>query len=264
MDDVAARVWPLVERARVDRAARETLEMRVAERTAELRETLTELESFSYSVSHDLRAPLRAMQSYAAIMASEYGASLDTAGKEFIRRIVTAGERMDRLIQDVLVYSRVARNEMPLERIELGSFIAGVLESYPQFDPFHSRVELVLPLAPVRANPTALTQCISNLVGNAIKFVAPDVKPHIRIWTDMASDAKVRLYFADNGIGIPGPAQEKVFGIFYQEDPRHGGTGIALAVVRKAAQRMGGAISVESEPGKGSTFCLELNAAQES
>jgi signal transduction histidine kinase len=188
---------------------------------------------------------------------------LGSEGKEYIRRIVTAGERMDRLIQDVLVYSRVTRTEMPLERVELGSFIAGILESYPQFDPSQTRIELVLPLAPVRANPTALTQCVSNLVGNAIKFVAPRVKPHVRIWTDVVSKGRVRLFFADNGIGIPHDAREKIFGIFYQADPRHGGTGIGLAVVRKAAQRMGGAVSVESRLGEGSTFCLELNSAQE-
>jgi PAS domain S-box-containing protein len=261
LDDVVARVWPLVERARADRASRETLEQHVAERTVKMQEIITELESFSYSISHDLRAPLRAMQSYAAILASDFSEGVGAEGKEYIRRIVTAGERMDRLIQDVLVYSRVTRNEMPLERIELGSFIASILESYPQFDASHARIEVVLPLAPVRANATALTQCVSNLVGNAIKFVTPGMKPYLRIWTEVTVEQRVRLFFADNGIGIAETAREKIFGIFYQADQRYGGTGIGLAVVRKAAQRMDGSVRVESRLGEGSTFCLELKLA---
>ncbi len=265
MDDVAARVWPLVERARMDWAMEQhaqTLEFHVLERTSKLQETITELEAFSYSISHDLRAPLRAMQSFAAILGEDCGKELGVEGKEYIRRIVTAGQRMDQLIQDVLVYSRVARVEMPLERIELASFIAGILESYPQFDPAHARIEVIVPLAPVRANAAALTQCVSNLITNAIKFVAPGLKPHIRIWTEVGPDSRVRLFFRDNGIGIEKKAQEKIFGIFNQIDPNLGGTGIGLAVVRKAAERLGGRISVESEVGKGSTFQLELNSAR--
>jgi signal transduction histidine kinase len=239
----------------------QTLELRVAERTTKLQETISELESFSYSISHDLRAPLRAMRSFAAILASDCGQQLSADGKEYVRRIMTAAGRMDELIQDVLVYSRVARAEMPLERIELASFIAGILESYPQFDPTHAVIEVVIPLAPVQANPVALTQCISNLIDNAIKFVAPGVKPHVRIWTDVIAGSRVRLYFRDNGVGIAQAAQPGIFGIFNQIDPRRGGTGIGLAIVRKAAERLGGSVSVQSEPGQGSTFQLELNSA---
>ena len=265
MDDVTARVWPLVERARVDWAMEQhaqTLEFHVLERTSKLQETIKELEAYSYSISHDLRAPLRAMQSFAAILGEDYGKEVGVEGKEYIRRIMTAGQRMDQLIQDVLVYSSVARIEMPLERIELASFIAGILESYPQFDAAHARIEVNVPLAPVRANSAALTQCVSNLIGNAIKFVAPGVKPHIRIWTEVGPDFRVRLFFQDNGIGIAKKAQEKIFGIFNQIDSGCGGTGIGLAVVRKAAERLGGSISLESEVGKGSTFRLELNSAR--
>lgn len=238
-----------------------TLELRVAERTTKLQESISELESFSYSISHDLRAPLRAMQSFSAILASDCGQQLDADGKEYIRRIMTAAGRMDQLIQDVLVYSRVAREEMPLERVELASFIAEILETYPQFDPTHAVIEVVVPLAPVRANRAALTQCVSNLIGNAIKFVAPGVKPHVRIWTEVVPGSRVRLFFRDEGVGISKAAQAKIFEIFNQVDSTHGGTGIGLAVVRKAAERLGGSISVESEPGKGSTFRLELNSA---
>jgi signal transduction histidine kinase len=263
LEDVMVRAWALVERARNDRAlmqAHGALEARVAERTAKLQETISELESYSYSISHDLRAPLRAMQTYASILVNEHATAVDAEGKEYLRRIMVASERMDRLIRDVLVYSRLAREEMALERIELGSFIASLIESYPGLNAARAEIEVVSPLAPVNANPAGLTQCISNLVGNAIKFVAPGVKPRIRIWSEIVG-GRVRLFIRDNGIGIPLEAQGKIFAMFYQEDSSADGTGVGLAVVKRAAERMSGAIGVTSAPDQGSTFWLELNPA---
>jgi signal transduction histidine kinase len=261
MDDAMARVWPMIERARTERALRETLELRVAERTAKLQETINELETFSYSISHDLRAPLRAMQGFAGVLEEEHADRLDATAREYLRRIIRAGERMDSLIQDVLIYSRVARAETPLERIELTGFLAGILESYPQFGADHAVIEIVPPMAAVLGNPAALTQCVSNLVSNGIKFVAPRTKPVIRLWTEALGQGRVRLHIADNGIGISPERKDAIFEIFYQVDRARGGTGIGLAVVRKAVERMGGSVGVESVPGKGSTFWLELEAA---
>jgi signal transduction histidine kinase len=146
---------------------------------------------------------------------------------------------------------------MPMERIELASFIASVIESYPSLSDARAEIEVVNPLAAVRANPAALTQCISNLLGNSIKFVDPGKTPHIRIWSEPRGN-HVRLFIRDNGVGIPQEAHEKVFGMFYQTDQRAEGTGIGLAVVKKAAERMGGAVGLMSAPGQGSTFWLEL------
>jgi signal transduction histidine kinase len=200
------------------------------------------------------------MQSFASILATECGDGVGEDGREYIRRIVGASERMDRLIQDVLVYSRISRNEIPVERIELGPFVAGILESYPQFSSANADFDIVQPLGAVSANAAALTQCVSNLLGNAIKFVAPGVKPAIRIWTEREG-ARVKLFIRDNGLGIDPAVHEKIFGIFYQVDARRGGTGIGLAVVRKAAERMGGRVGLVSAAGQGSTFSLELPAA---
>jgi PAS domain S-box-containing protein len=265
IDDVIARVWPMIERARSEAALageRAALESRVAERTATLQETISELEAFSYSISHDLRAPLRAMQTYASILSTECRAQLNEEGQEYLRRIRVAADRMDRLIQDVLVFNRAARAQMPLERVELSSFIASVIESYPGLSDATPEIELVSPLGAVRANPAALTQCISNLLGNALKFARPGVKPKIRIWSE--TDAGyLRVFIRDNGIGIPVSERERIFGMFYRINQSSEGTGVGLAVVRKAAERMGGAIGLaETADGPGSTFWLKLPVAK--
>jgi len=236
------------------------LETRVTERTAKLQETIAELESYSYSISHDLRAPLRGIQSFAQILEEECPDEIGTRGREYIRRIVTSADRMDRLIQDVLVYSRVARSDLPLENVDLSALLNGILEGYPQFQPPKAEITVAFPLPPVRGNVAALTQCLSNLVGNAVKFVPPGVVPHVKI-SAVTRDNRVRVSIQDNGIGIDPEMHGKIFGVFNRLSRDYEGTGIGLAVVRRAAERMGGAIGVESELGKGSTFHLELNGA---
>jgi PAS domain S-box-containing protein len=233
------------------------LEQRVQERTAKLQETISELESFSYSISHDMRAPLRAMHSFAQILNEDCGDKIGPQGKDYIRRIIGASDRMDRLIQDVLTYSRVTRTELQLEPINVESLLDGVLESYPQFHPPHALIEVKRPLPRVMGNEAALVQCLSNLIGNAIKFVAPDVVPRVQIWAE-TNESRVRLYVRDNGIGIEPDAHEKIFRIFYQLDRSYDGTGIGLSVVRKAAERMGGTVGLKSELNRGSTFHLDL------
>jgi signal transduction histidine kinase len=269
--DIVARTAAIaVERERSEAALKDSqaqlaghaqrLEERVRERTAALQETVSELESFSYSISHDMRAPLRAMQSFAQLLAEDCGERIGPEGKDYIRRIIGASERMDRLIQDVLTYSRVTRTELPLEQVDLEVLVDGILESYPQFQPPHAKIEVRRPLPCVMGNAAALVQCVSNLVGNAIKFVAPDVVPQVEIWAEVCA-ARVRLYVRDNGIGIEPEAHENIFRIFYQLDRSYEGTGIGLAVVRKAAERMGGTVGLKSGLNRGSTFHLELNLA---
>jgi PAS domain S-box-containing protein len=236
------------------------LEEHVQERTAKLQETVSELESFSYSISHDMRAPLRAMQSFAQILAEECGDRIGPEGKDYIRRIIGASDRMDRLIQDVLTYSRVTRTELPLNAVEIEKLLDGILESYPQFQAPRAEIEVCRPLPRVLGNEAALIQCLSNLIGNAIKFVVPGVVPAVKIWAE-THGTRVRLYVQDNGIGIEPDAHEKIFHIFYQLDRKFEGTGIGLSVVRKAAERMGGSVGLKSELNRGSTFHLELALA---
>jgi PAS domain S-box-containing protein len=236
------------------------LEETVAERTSRLRDMVGELESFSYSIVHDMRAPLRAMQSFARILEDECGPQVSPDGKDYIRRIVTAADRLDHLIQDVLSYSQASRADLPLTRIDSGKLLGNILESYPNLQWPAVEVELTGEFPLVLANEAALTQCISNLLTNAAKFVAPGVRPHIRVWAEPRDD-RVRLLFQDNGIGIENASHEKIFGIFQRANRNYEGTGIGLAIVKKAIERMNGTVGLESKPGCGSTFWLELPRA---
>jgi PAS domain S-box-containing protein len=244
------------------RQAHAELERLVAERTARLRETVGELEHFSYTITHDLRAPLRAMEAFGQILREEYASQLDDKGKDFLRRIVDSARRMDRLITDALSYSKVVRTEMELEAVDPNGLLRGMVETYPEFQPPRVRIQLVGSIPSVRGNPAALTQVFSNLLGNAVKFVERGKQPEVRIGGERQG-AHVRIWFEDNGIGIEPNQQERIFIMFQRLSSEYEGTGIGLALVRKMVERMRGKVGVESQPGKGSRFWVLLPAADE-
>jgi signal transduction histidine kinase len=239
-----------------------TLEKTVAERTAELTATVQELEAFSYSIAHDMRAPLRAMLGYSNILAEEHSAKLDDTGKIYLERISTSADRLDQLIQDVLNYSRIVRGDVPLSPVNTEKLLREIIESYPNLHQPDVTIEIIKPLPQVQANPAALTQVFSNLLGNAIKFVQPDVPPRIKIRAEPGAqnNSMARFWFEDNGIGIDESSQQRIFQMFQRLNRAelYEGTGIGLAIVRKAVERMGGKTGVESDPGKGSRFWVEL------
>ena len=243
--------------------ARQDLEQRVRERTQKLQETVTELEAFSYSVSHDLRAPLRSMEGYANALMTDHGYQLDAEGKFFVSKISAAAARLDLLVQDVLAYSRVAKGEIHLQDVNLGKLIHEAVETYPQLRQ-NGSIVIQEPLPGVRAHPAYLTQCVSNLLGNALKFVRPDVPAKVTIRADQDPDPEfVKLWFEDNGIGIGPEHFTEIFQIFgrVNSSKHYEGTGIGLAIVRKAVERMGGSVGVTSALGKGSRFWLSLKKA---
>jgi PAS domain S-box-containing protein len=248
------------ERKRAEAALKESkdeLEKRVQERTAKLQETISELEAFSYSVSHDLRAPLRAMQGYSQVLLEDCAHLLDEPGKDYVQKIGKAAMRLDKLIQDILTYSRVARAQIESKSIQLEPLILDVIQSYSALR--EAKIEIQRPLADVMGHEGSLVQCISNLLGNAVKFVRDNQKPEVQIWTE-AQNGKVTLFFKDNGIGIAPEYQAGIFNMFAQAhfSQKYEGTGIGLAIVRKAAERMGGEVGVKSKVGEGSTFWLRL------
>jgi PAS domain S-box-containing protein len=242
------------------RSEAKRLDALVQQRTATLQETIGELEAFSYSISHDMRAPLRAMQGYAQALLADYKGRLDADGQHYLDRIFRAANRLDLLIQDVLAYSKVAKDEIDLHSIDLERLVEDIIAANAEFQPPLARISVQAPLHRVLGHDAYLTQCVTNLLGNAVKFVAQGRVPEIRIRTERA-DGKVRIWFEDNGIGIDPLHHERVFQIFGQVHPekKYGGTGIGLAIVRKAVQRMNGEAGVESEGNDGSRFWLLLN-----
>ncbi len=243
--------------------ANEDLDRRVRERTVKLRETITELEAFSYSISHDLRAPLRAMQGYSEALLSEKADHLDAEGKHYLERIHRAAGRLDLLIQDVLAYSRLSQGDVQLTRIPLEMFFKELLYGYPEVTE-KLKIDLHSPMPSVIGHEAYLSQCVSNLLQNAAKFSRAGVPPKVLIRTEQAG-GWVRIWFEDNGIGIAPEHHTQIFQIFGRVygDKQFEGTGIGLAIVRKAAERMGGKVGVLSELGKGSRFWLSLKKADE-
>ncbi len=242
------------------RRANENLENVVAERTARLQETVAELEAFSYSISHDMRAPLRAMLGFADLLKEDYGQQLDATANRYLDRISSASARMDGLIQDVLSYSQLNRLGFKLEAVDADRLVRDIVDSYPNLQAPEVEITIQDQLPSVMAHEAALTQCVSNLLGNAAKFVVPGTQPRVQVRAERRGD-RVRLWFRDNGVGIPRHEHDRIFEIFHRVDRVHAGTGIGLAIVKKAAEKMGGQVGVESEEGQGSSFWLDLRAA---
>ncbi|MDB6112276.1 MAG: Multi-sensor signal transduction histidine kinase [Pedosphaera sp.] len=223
-----------------------------------------ELETFSYSISHDLRAPLRSMQGFAQMLAAEYGPLLPEQAREFTNRIVESSRRMDRLLRDLLEYSRLSQSEIKNQPVNPEVIVDEVLGSIQsEIRDKHAEIEVNRPLASLLAHAPTLKQILANLIANALKFVEPGKAPHIRIYTE-ADNGTVRLWVEDNGIGISSDQHEKIFGLFQRlhDAETYPGTGIGLAIVRKSTQRMGGRSGVESTPGQGSRFWLELSSPE--
>jgi PAS domain S-box-containing protein len=240
------------------------LEQKVQERTQSLRDAITQMEEFSYTVSHDLRAPLRAMNTYAQALVEDFGPQLDPTARHYLERIQRSSLRMEKLTHDVLTYSRLARSEIKLAPIDLDALLRDMLYQYAEFQPPHAEIKVKRPLHDVLGHEVSLGQCIANLLTNAVKFVAPGVQPRIRVHTELSA-GNVRLWIADNGIGIDPQYQSRLFQVFERLHDRqqYEGTGIGLAIVRKAVDKMGGRCGVESDGCHGSRFWIELPPAPE-
>jgi signal transduction histidine kinase len=243
----------------VHRGFRET-NAKLRESNEALQEINSELEAFSYTVSHDLRAPLRHMQGFAQALLDDYSQQLDPVAKDYAQRIVTAASRMDNLIQDLLDYGRLGRAYMRLRPLGLVSAVADVLiQVNDEVRRLDAQVSVEIPPLEVLGDRTILERILINLLTNAVKFVPVGMRPEVRISAE-EHGTWVRLWVRDNGIGIPLEQQEHIFEVFRRlhDSKTYPGTGIGLAIVRRGVARMGGRVGVESAPGKGSAFWLEL------
>jgi signal transduction histidine kinase len=237
-----------------------TLEERVQRRTAELEESNAALEAFGYSVSHDLRAPLRTMQGFARALLEDYGPRLDDDGRDYATRITAGAARMDQLIQDLLAYSLLSRTEIKAEPVSLDAVLRlAERQLEPALLEHHGTLTIRSPLPRVLGHETTLVQVFVNLLSNALKFIAPGAMPEVEVWSERRA-GRVRVFVRDNGIGIQPEHQERIFAVF---ERLHGsetypGTGIGLAIVKKGIERLRGRSGVDSAPGRGSTFWIEL------
>lgn len=251
---------------RVDEVRRqnELLEQRVAERTAELEQTNQELEAFSYSVSHDLRAPLRHILGFAALLREEGGGALDPAQSRHLQSITVAAERMTELIDDLLAFSRIGRSELHKRAVDLGDLVQSARHDLRCETEGREIEWLIHPLPVVHADHSLLRQAVVNLISNALKFTAPYRKARIEIGSSSLDPSETVVYIRDNGVGFDPQYSGKLFGVFQRL--HHGrefeGTGIGLANVRRIVQRHGGRVWAEGKPGDGATFYFALPRAE--
>jgi len=235
------------------------LEVQMAERER----TNAELEAFSYSVSHDLRAPLRAIEGFASALEEDYGPQFDETAKDYLNQIRSASIRMSRLVQDLLAYGRLSRIELVMRQVDIQATLESVArESNVGASALIFEGDMY---RKVIAHEPTLIQVFANLISNAFKFQKRGTKAIVVVRTEKAEEGLVRISVIDNGIGIAPQHREKIFKVF---ERLHGmdefpGTGIGLAIVKRGVERMGGRVGVDSVPGHGSTFWVELPAAPE-
>ncbi|HEY3853304.1 MAG TPA: ATP-binding protein [Verrucomicrobiae bacterium] len=269
----------------------QVLEKRVEERTSRLQDTISELQMFSYTLAHDLKAPVRGMVGYSQILMKNFADSLPPEAMAIVQRLERIPRRMEVLIQDLLEFSKVSRQEVNMVRVEIEPIIDEIVGL--RASAVRQAITIRPPLHAVRAQRDLLQQVLSNLVDNAIKFVAPQMTPKITISTEVVTHGShsirsgkllfssnesapskntepppelppkhVRIWVEDEGIGISSELHQKIFGIFERgaDSEKYEGTGMGLAIVARALQRMGGTCGLESEPGRGSRFWIELPA----
>jgi len=238
----------------------QNLELLVRKRTRRLEVANKELEAFSYSVSHDLRAPLRAVTGFAQILQRRHRAALAEEGQRYLDNIVSASERMGRLIDDLLEYSRLGRKALRFGNVSLAEVMRHLAQDFAhRLAEEGGRLEIAPDLPEVRGEPTLLGRLFTNLVDNALTYRRPGEGADVRIdWREAGERIEVRV--SDRGVGIAPEHQGKVFDVFQRlhGDEEFAGTGIGLAVVKKVADLLDGEVRVESEPGKGSTFIVAL------
>jgi signal transduction histidine kinase len=276
------------------------LEARVRERTAQLSEANANLQNFTHSAAHDLRSPLRAIKGFSNMLLEEYHPEPHSQGHALIARITQCATQMQQLLDDLLEYSKLAEKELKLEPVSLQSTVRDALALLDaDIHAKNATITVDHSLPTILGHPATVVLLLNNFVSNALKFVSPGVQPHIRIWAEQRKDTAigrggdsetrssvrprrgrpgepeastrgtqrlsslVRLWVEDNGIGIEPRDLGKVFEVFQRihDKGAYPGTGLGLAIARKGAERMGGCVGVESQPGQGSRFWVELPQA---
>jgi signal transduction histidine kinase len=236
------------------------LEHRVVERTAELEARARELETFTYSVSHDLKAPLRGLDGYSRLLLEDHAGQLDEEGLSFVKIIRRAAQNMSQLIDDLLAYSRLERRALHSGQVDINGLLESLLaERGEEFRARGVTLRVDLASATATADAEGLAQALRNLIDNALKFTTGVKQPAIAIGGSQTEKTQL-LWIRDNGVGFDMRFHDRIFEIFQRlhREEDYPGTGIGLAIVKKALERMGGRAWAESAPGNGATFWLEI------
>ncbi len=253
---------------------RERAELALRHKTEELVRSNHELDQFASVAAHDLQEPLHTVQVFSDLLRVKCGQSIPEAGNEFIARIQKASGRMQRLIQDLLVYSRLDHQDRAPEPVVLREIVDDILSDFAVRIEEHQAIIEIHELPVIEADPTNIRQLLQNLIGNALKFHKPAESPVVRISACLIkerrrkegphADRLCQIRIEDEGIGMDAQYADRIFGMFKRLHGREEfeGTGIGLAVCKKIAERCGGHISVDSEVGKGSTFLVTIPMGQ--
>jgi len=242
------------------RALNATLEARVVQRTQQLEDANRELASFSYAVSHDLKGPLRGIDGYSQILQEDYRDRLDDEGRQLLANIRRGVAQMHELIEDLLAYSRLERRPLDSAVVAVPGLVHEVLDGFAHdIATTGADIRVDLPALELSLDRKGLALVLRNLIGNALKFSAAASPPQIEIGARVEG-GRARLWVRDNGIGFDMKYHDRIFEIFQRlhRAEHYPGTGVGLALVRKAIQRMGGTVRAESEPGRGATFFVEF------
>jgi PAS domain S-box-containing protein len=236
-----------------------TLEERVNERTAQLEDANKELQAFAYSVSHDLRAPLRAIDGFSKYVLEDHGQAIDSEGQRLLGLIRSNTQKMDKLITDILSLSRVTRGEHKKSIIDMTKMAMSMLNEAASPEILEKLEFAIEPLPPTNADPTFIKQVWINLISNAIKFSSLKMKPEIKIGGYKENNYNV-YYISDNGVGFNPEYAHKLFGVFQRlhKADEFEGTGVGLAIVQRIIHRHGGKVWAESKEGRGATFYFSL------
>jgi signal transduction histidine kinase len=252
------QLLPVIARALEARRLRrlnKELERRILERTRELEVANRDLEAFAYSVSHDLHAPLRAIQSFCDLFVADYGAAVPAEGQALLAHVRSGAERMGHLIEDLLSFARSGRAPINLRRVAMNELVGEVLAELGHESP-ERRVELnVQPLPDCLADPALLRQVLVNLLSNALKYTAGRDPARIEVGGE-SKDGEVVYSVTDNGAGFDMKHADKLFGVFQRlhSQAEFKGTGIGLSIVQRIVERHGGRVQGEGRPGEGATF----------
>jgi PAS domain S-box-containing protein len=241
---------------------REQLEELVTERTVKLKEAYSELESFSYSISHDLRSPLRSINGFISLVGSEPANTLTDTSLRYIEQIKESTRRMGDLITDLLDFSRLIRQPMTTQTVDPGEIARQVEEELTHGDYCELHCEIQIGKMPsCQADPVLLHQVFYNLMDNALKYSHKQEISKVWIGTNKSEEGQIIYFVKDNGIGFDMQYSNKLFGVFHRlhVDPEYEGTGIGLAIVQRIIQRHNGRIWVESKLGEGTTFFFTLD-----